>query len=390
VATGASTDGEWREPRLDGLRGLAILLVMLAHTTQFSRLEGPVGAALTAIPSLGWTGVDLFFVLSGFLITGILLRSKRSPVYYRSFYARRLLRIFPLYYAVLGFFLLVVPRLFPVFHDWWTLGAQADGAWYWLYLSNLHMALGGERHPLDISWSLAVEEHFYLVWPFVVRALDERRLLLVCAAVAVGSFAVRCALVFGGAEPVAAYVLTPARLDTLATGAALAIAARRSGGLGALARPASLVLPAALALFAAGAFWLRSTRRPAAGWAEFIEGLSLTTRPLMATVGFTLLCAINGALLVWVLTAPAAAWRARCFEARPLRVLGKYSYALYLLHGPAAALLGIHYPWEGFGALAQGVFWVLAMGFALALAMLSWVLLEAPLLRLKRHFPYRT
>jgi peptidoglycan/LPS O-acetylase OafA/YrhL len=255
------------------------------------------------------------------------------------------------------------------------------------------MALGGAHHPLDVSWSLAVEEHFYLIWPFVVRALDERRLLLLCAAVAAGCFAVRCALVFGGAEPLAAYVLTPTRLDTLATGAALAVAARRSGGLGALARPASLVLPAALGLFAAGALWLRSTRPVATTWVEVAEGLSLTTRPLMATVGFSLLCVINGALLVWVLTAPAAARRARCFEARPLRILGKYSYALYLLHGPAAALLGLHYAWDRFGAhpfLAQGVFWLLAMGFTLALAMLSWVVLEAPLLRLKRHFPYRT
>jgi len=364
---------------------------MLAHTTRFDLAEGPLGVALTAIPSLGWTGVDLFFVLSGFLITGILLRSKQSPVYYRSFYARRFLRIFPLYYAVLAFFLLLVPRLFESFHAFWTLGAEAEPVWYWLYLSNVRMALGGERHPLDVSWSLAVEEHFYLIWPFVVRFVDERRLLPICGFVAAGAFAVRCALLAGGAEPVAAYVLTPARLGTLATGAALAVAARRSGGLGALARPAGLALPAALALFAALAAWLRATRPAPAGWEELVEGLSLTTRPLMATLGFSLLCVVNGALLVSVLTAPADAWRARCFETRALRSLGKYSYALYLLHGPAAAWLGIRVPWERLGAhpvAAQLGFWVLSMGLAFALAWLSWVALEAPLLRLKRHFPY--
>ena len=384
-------DVERREPRLDGLRGLAILLVMLAHTTRFDLAEGPLGVALTAIPSLGWTGVDLFFVLSGFLITGILLRSKRSPNYYRSFYARRFLRIFPLYYAVLAFFLLLVPRVFESFNAFWTLGARADGAWYWLYLSNLRMALGGERHPLDVSWSLAVEEHFYLIWPFVVRYVDERRLLAICGLVAAGAFAVRCALLAAGAEPVAAYVLTPARLDTLATGAALAIVAVRTGSLGALARPARAALPAALALFAAGAVALRATRPVAADWVALVEGLSLTTRPLMLTLGFTLLCVVNGALLVCVLTAPAGAWLARGFETRGLRSLGKYSYALYLLHGPAGALVGVHFPWARFEdhrILAQAIFWVLSLGFALGLARLSWVALEAPLLRLKRHFPY--
>ena len=384
-------DVERREPRLDGLRGLAILLVMLAHTTRFDLAKGPLGVALTAVPSLGWTGVDLFFVLSGFLITGILLRSKRSPNYYRSFYARRFLRIFPLYYAVLAFFLLLVPRLFESFNAWWTLGARADGAWYWLYLSNLRMALGGERHPLDVSWSLAVEEHFYLIWPFVVRYVDERRLLAICGFVAAGAFAVRCALLAAGAVPVAAYVLTPARLDTLATGAALAIVAVRSGSLGALARPARIALPAALALFAAGVVALRATRPVAADWVELVEGLSLTTRPLMMTLGFTLLCVVSGALLVAVLTAPASAWLARGFETRALRDLGKYSYALYLLHGPAGTLVGIHFPWARFEdhwVLGQAGFWVLSMGLALGLARLSWVAFEAPLLRLKRYFPY--
>jgi peptidoglycan/LPS O-acetylase OafA/YrhL len=391
VAAGTGIDGEGREPRLDGLRGLAILLVMLAHTTRFDLAEGPLGVALTAIPSLGWTGVDLFFVLSGFLITGILLRSKASPVYYRSFYARRTLRIFPLYYAVLAFFLLLAPRLFESFHAMWTLGAEADGVWYWLYLSNLRMALGGERHPLDVSWSLAVEEHFYLIWPFVVRAVDERRLLPLCGLVAAGALAMRCALLAAGAEPVAAYVLTPARLDTLATGAALALVARRAGGLGSLARPARLVLPAALALFAAGVVALRATRPEPADWIELVEGLSLTTRPLMASAGFSLLCVLFGALLVSVLTAPPGALRARCFESRALRSLGKYSYALYLLHGPAGALVGVHFPWarlDGHRVLAQACFWLLAMGFAFALARLSWAVFEAPLLRLKRHFPY--
>ena len=388
---------EARDPRLDGLRGLAILLVMLYHTTHYGLARTKLEEALTIVPSVGWSGVDLFFVLSGFLITGILLGAREGTTYYRAFYARRVLRIFPLYYATLAFFLIVVPRipLFAAVDSFWNPGASREQFWYWLFLSNVQAALSGARQhqTLDISWSLAIEEHFYLLWPLVVRRASERRLLQICAGTIVAALLLRAALVVAGASPLAAYTLTPCRLDTLATGAAIAILARRAGGLAVLARAARVVLPVALALFVVVQAWIRLGQPAATGYPAITrQVLALNNDPLMQTIGFTLLCAVYGALLVWVLGAPATSWRARCFEMKWLRSFGRYSYAMYLFH----FFVGImvvniftpgNYP-QNF-ALAQLCFWLLAIGVTYALARASWLLLEGPVLRWKRFFPYR-
>ena len=354
--------------------------------------------ALTLLPSLGWSGVDLFFVLSGFLITGILLRARRSPTYFRAFYARRVLRIFPLYYAVLVLILLIVPRIgvLSPFDGFWNPGAHRQGFWYWLDLSNLQVALAGawQHRLLDITWSLAIEEHFYLLWPLAVLRCSERTLLAICAATAAGALALRVALLAASVSPIAVYVLTPCRLDTLATGAAVAIAASRDGGLEALARPARRLLPVALAGFLACYVWVQLHAPPleARGWeAQTVKALSFTGRPAVLTVGFTLLCVVYGSLLVWVLTAPAGARRARVFEARVLRRLGKYSYAIYLLHLLVAfALVEVLPPgrFPNHYLVVQLAFWGLAFATSYGLARFSWALLEEPMLRLKRHFPY--
>ncbi|HUO63467.1 MAG TPA: acyltransferase, partial [Terriglobales bacterium] len=147
--TGGSA-GERRDPRLDGLRGLAIALVMLYHTTHYGFARSRLDQAVALIPSVGWSGVDLFFVLSGFLITGILLRTRGGGHYFRNFYARRALRIFPLYYAVLVFFFFVVPRLhvFAPVNFLWAPGSDRETVWYWLYLSNVKVARFGAWHHL--------------------------------------------------------------------------------------------------------------------------------------------------------------------------------------------------------------------------------------------------
>src|SRR5262249_4475877 len=209
---------------LDGLRGLAIALVVFYHTTNYAMARSAFDRALTVLPSLGWSGVDLFFVLSGFLITGILLRARQSPTYFRSFYARRVLRIFPLYYAVLVLLLLIVPRIgvLSPFDGFWNAGASRQGFWYWLYLSNLKVALAGawQHRVLDITWSLAIEEHFYLLWPLAVRRCSERTLLAICAVTALGALALRVALLATSVSPIAVYVLAPCRLGPPPTGAA--------------------------------------------------------------------------------------------------------------------------------------------------------------------------
>jgi peptidoglycan/LPS O-acetylase OafA/YrhL len=197
---------ELREPRLDGLRGLAVALVMLAHVTLFGAPRTRLDALLSAPFALGWCGVDLFFVLSGFLITRILLATRDSSSYYRSFWARRALRIVPLYWLLLAFFLLIVPRVSALapLGRLWLSGTQPAGLWYWLFLSNWKIAISGwDAQALSIVWSLAIEEQFYLFWPFVVRRLDEQRLLVVCLVIAAGAMALRLALFAGGRRSVA-------------------------------------------------------------------------------------------------------------------------------------------------------------------------------------------
>src|SRR5436190_14494061 len=150
-------------PALDGIRGLAILMVMLFHYSPELDRSNPIERVAGSFCGYGWTGVDLFFVLSGFLITGILLESRAAGNYFSSFYMRRVLRIFPAYYLSLGLMFLVVPkidsgglRLLPSAHDRWM---------YVFYAQNW---VGIFHYPGQMIvtpyWSLAVEEQFYLVW----------------------------------------------------------------------------------------------------------------------------------------------------------------------------------------------------------------------------------
>jgi peptidoglycan/LPS O-acetylase OafA/YrhL len=154
-------------PALDGLRGIAILSVMLLHfTNAIAALPGSPTSAARSVFGWGWTGVDLFFVLSGFLITGILLDSKGHPLYFRSFYARRALRIFPLYYAAL-FLFFVVPRAIPSVPATYSF-AWHDQRWFWFYLGNFHPLGPDAKQFIGQFWSLAIEEQFYLVWPLLI------------------------------------------------------------------------------------------------------------------------------------------------------------------------------------------------------------------------------
>ena len=170
-------------PVLDGIRGMAIVLVLFHHCTDMAVVTG-VDKAATLFLHWGGFGVDLFFVLSGFLITGILADTRGHRSFFKSFYARRVLRIFPLYYAICLFSFVVLPNLGPLLAGavgegtaqtiqtkldrFGTVGA--DQWYYWTYLSNFVAAkVNAWRHGiLDVSWSLAIEEQFYLVWPLLV------------------------------------------------------------------------------------------------------------------------------------------------------------------------------------------------------------------------------
>ena len=367
------------KPALDGVRGIAILLVLFHHFTVFDPVT-TFGAWMGFVTLLGWSGVDLFFVLSGFLITGILIDARGSSRYFSSFYMRRSLRIFPLYFLVVFFSFIVLPR-FPTFHE--VLSGTTDiEQWpYWTYLVNFAIADRGAfvHGVLDIAWSLAIEEQFYIIWAVVVWALPVRLLGPACALMVVLAPTLRNLALNAGVEPIAVYVLPHFRADTLALGGLLAWLARR----GFLER-LEVAAPYVTWVAAAGAFAVALSAASPWWWESWTQ-----------RVGYSLLALAGGGLVVAaVTTSPHSLWQ-RVLCAGWLRAFGKYSYCLYLIHLPVSRLLQAYvidaaeFP-PLFGAVwpAQVVFYLVAASVSFGIAWVSWHGFEAPILRLKARFPY--
>jgi peptidoglycan/LPS O-acetylase OafA/YrhL len=179
MPTGSPRQSARHISSLDGFRGIAFLLVFMRHYALSTHTNSAIIHAAMTIGEGGWIGVDLFFALSGFLITGILLDTRGTKGYFRNFFARRILRIFPLYYGVFVLLLLLTPFL----HLQWHPGHLL----YLVYLGNIAYLVNtglGKIVP-DVSlihfWSLAVEEQFYLIWPCVIFFItSRRRLVWVC------------------------------------------------------------------------------------------------------------------------------------------------------------------------------------------------------------------
>ncbi|MFP2906224.1 acyltransferase family protein [Pyxidicoccus sp. 3LFB2] len=366
-------------PVLDGVRGLAVLLVVFFHTTHLSA-DNAVGKATWWLAGAGWMGVDLFFVLSGFLITGILWEAKGQPYYFRNFYMRRFLRIFPLYYLALAVSFLVLPALAGRLHldDRIT----TEGAtWYLLYLSNFYQLWGDTTHPiLGVVWSLAIEEQFYIVWPFLIAAVSYRGAIRLCLATIALALLTRVGLTVSGASLESTYVVTFARVDSLAMGALLSLALRHPEGRG-------------LAAFR----WMRP-----AVWAAVPVVLAMVVLPvgdtyelLKRTVGYTAIAILFAVAVYKAVAAAPGTWLHRFFASKLLRTYGKYSYAIYLIHSPLDAILRrtslLGTPLRkvaGSDMPMQLLFYVVAAGLSLGLALVSWNLFEKHLLKLKDYFPY--
>lgn len=372
-------------PALDGVRGLAILLVLVSHLMLFNDRTGSrLGDSLAALRGLGWTGVDLFFVLSGFLITGILYDTLHDPRYFRSFYMRRFLRIFPLYYGFL-FFLMILGHWVRI--DWggrqYSLLSYTQNTTWWFPVTDFHP---GRWADLEHFWSLAVEEQFYLVWPLLVFLVRDRRRLMVLALVLSGTaLLLRIVMYLHGASPMTIFMVTPCRMDTLLLGGWMALALRGQ------------------------ADWLPRRWLMATVWitAAVIAGYTLANLGHDMRDGFFgstfsyLIIAIGGvALLVSSIDTSSAAHT--FFQWRFLRFLGKYSYGIYVLHifvGYAfgmfmARVLGMNL--RNFltiflhsRPLAVMVEFLFTSAVVVFAAFLSYRLYEVHFLRLKRFFGYR-
>jgi peptidoglycan/LPS O-acetylase OafA/YrhL len=366
-------------PALDGVRGIAILLVLFHHFTLFDPVTS-VGAWMGFVALLGWCGVDVFFVLSGFLITGILIDARGSRQYFTSFYARRVLRIFPLYYLIVFLSFIVLAR-FPWWHDL-LVGSDDIAQWpYWTYLVNFAIAERGDfKHGvLDVAWSLAIEEQFYLLWPAVVRLLPLKFLGWVCGAIVLVVPIMRSIVLDAQAHPVEAYVLPHLRADALALGALLAWLSRRN-----VLQDLRPLGPLACIGGAAGAVWC-AVESGSPWWWE----------PLTQRLGYSLFALAGGGLVLLAVTRETTSVWQRFLRAGWLRAFGKYSYCIYLIHLPVSRavqefVLGPEEFPQILGAVwpAQVGFYALATAPTFALAWLSWHFFEEPILRLKAWFPY--
>jgi peptidoglycan/LPS O-acetylase OafA/YrhL len=357
-AKGQSGGGRIRE--LDGLRGVAVGLVLLQH---FWPNAGTAGGQ-ASFSEIGWIGVDIFFGLSGFLITGILLDSVEEGDYYRRFYIRRAFRIFPLYYA---FLILTFGFL------WFWQGGVAlrqmekewgSPAWFFVYLANFICSARGSFPPfapLGPPWSLQIEEQFYVVFPFLVRRLRLRLWMFLSGVIATALLYRIAMFALFPNDAAIQYFGTVARMDGLAFGglAAFAVryAPRAAAGRWIGFAPAGLI-PLAL---------LYGVTGPSA------SGV------LVRTVGYTLNGACFAALLLWTV-AHQGQGRTGLLRLAPLRFLGRISYGAYLMQLPVQSALKLltHTPTGSMVRTpGQSVLWTSA---TLAVAWISWEVFEKPLL----------
>jgi peptidoglycan/LPS O-acetylase OafA/YrhL len=366
-------------PVLDGLRGIAILLVVLHNVvgwqgTTHSLLEKAVYFALAP----GWIGVQLFFALSGFLITGILLDSRGRPGALRAFWVRRALRIFPLYYAVTLAGAVVVPALLPL-PAGMLAAVEQNRVYYFTYVSNWTDLRNGGIPYFPHFWSLAIEEQFYLVWPLAVMALDRRKLLRVAVGLAVLALLARAAMRLDGLPAGSAYEFTIARMDALTLGGAASVVLRDE------------------ALLVRVTPWLRRTLVLSAAsllvtW-PFTRGFRVDDE-FVQVVGYGVLSVFCVALVLEVVVRPGSTL-ARRLSAPWLRWLGKYSYAIYVLHYPIALVLAPRFtptiatapPLVSLATLF--LFEAVVLGASVAGALVSWNVLERWALALKDRFAAR-
>ena len=379
-------DWSQRIPALDGVRGIAIFLVLLRHSifAMESAIGGPPATGafswFLAAGQLTWSGVDLFFVLSGFLIGGILLDARTSPRYFQTFYFRRFYRILPLYFVVVALFLFQhlpfyaliarAGRFQPLEIPWWA---------YVMFVQNFWMAGLGTfgLNSASITWSLAIEEQFYLTIPWIIRKVRLRFLSAVLVAVVVGAPLVRLALraFFGDHGGIACYVLTPARADGLSLGVLCALLARRERVWDWMVARKNL-LRIAFGLLLGGIVFITWQQYDA--FSSAMTGWGYSWLALFYTVFLLLAVVDTGGRLERALRNPA------------LTKLGALAYCLYLVH--VSVMQSVRHPLNSWLRASPRLAWILGgvLGAVVSvlIASLSWKYFEKPLLRRGHRYQY--
>lgn len=380
INQGVSAPG--RIPELDGLRGIAIGMVLICHYLQFdlNARHGSLTAYLVGLTGLSWSGVDLFFILSGFLIGGILLDARDSPNYFRVFYTRRFFRIVPIYAVVLLLFpitaMLVSPATFRSVA--WLFDKPMPWVSYATFTQNFWMARQNVEGAVWLAptWSLAVEEQFYLTLPVLIALLPRRKLVTVLLAVICGATLMRIALVSVWRPNVMAELtVMPCRADALMLGVLAAVALRDPHWRRHIARNQKRFYWI-FAILALGVAFL----------GRFAPGISF---PLMRSVGFTWLALFYVSLLLFSLMWPKS-WLSRSLRNRCLMGLGSIAYGVYLIHEPIRGLVSAatgHVP--AIREWSDLVYMVGALAITLTVAWFSWTYFEKPLVRFGHRWQYQ-
>ncbi len=361
-----------RDHALDGLRGIAILLVIAVHATLVFP-EPFVPSWFGRYIAFGGCSIELFFVLSGFLITNVLLSLERSRRGMRAFYVARFFRIFPLYYLFLVLSFWVFPHAFP--RAYASMPAfEKVGVWYFGYASNFLIWIHRQISSLlvDVSWSLSVEEQFYLLWPALFIFAPRRFLAVGCLAAAVAAFLFGVAAMALGAPPIGVYASLPMQLAPLALGAYLALVLERGEPGPRLLRTVNAGLVVSAAIVGAILLFVRDF----SAYGPWVHVSIFATSCLFAC------------LLARLRSPGCPPSLRRALSVRPLVLAGKYSYAAYLFHIPILVVVALQ--WRVgerlVGFWPAGAFWiyglvVFALTFALGAA--SWHFIESPILRLR-------
>jgi peptidoglycan/LPS O-acetylase OafA/YrhL len=370
-----------RIPELDGLRGLAILLVILDHyiASASNAKLGPWPHRALSLFTVGWSGVDLFFVLSGFLIGGILLDARESPTYFRTFYLRRVCRILPVYYTWILLYALTVAWVLWQSPGWLGISASSfkPALTQILFLQNIPGRTQAYAWAwFGVTWSLAVEEQFYLIAPPLIRFLSARRLFFallgtICAAPILRVMVSQIWMPGTTAEK----ILMPCRADALAFGILLAMAWRSDSVRRFLEANAVLLKRMLLGLLG--------------GVLALLWWLLHPSSLVGASIGYTWIALFFACLLVVTLTQERS-WIARVMRTPMLRWLGTISYCVYILHYAFNLLMHrliLHGSPEIFDAQGVGVS-VLALMLTIGVASLSWRYFERPLIGRGHAYSY--
>lgn len=332
-------------PALDGLRGVAVISVILYHVLHFRP---------------GWMGVDLFFVLSGFLITSILIDTKSATGYFKNFYVKRMLRIFPLYYGTLLVFF--IPFLLN--HSDTIISKALP---YFGYVQNISFTISNQwpvdsMSPLNHFWSLAIEEQFYIFFPLVIYFVRDRALPIVLGLLVILTIACRCWFYFGLHNPVGCYVFTFCRIDGLLIGALANLYARNFKSV----RIEYLLLTLIAVVI--------------------IAGINMDfTNPLFSTFGYTINALFFASMLLIGLSQKT--YVSRFLNNRVVRHFGKYSYGLYVFHHIYFILINyVVVTRFNETSATQYLIPLITLAATYITALLSFHFFEAPILRLKKKF----